>query len=257
MSRASEIRRVRDLVVAVRGGRSRALVIHGPPGIGKSWLCRRAATLAKGFTVVATRGVDSETDLGYCGLFDLLGPLLGPHLDRLPAARAGRLRGALRLDEVRAVDQFAVAVATMDLLAIAAEDAPVLVVVDDAPLVDSPSLEALQFAARRLDADRVGFLLAARDELAAPFINAGFESLAVGGSSGGEAARELSPDQRIGAAPLTDRAAWRRARGHDHALRLRLERARDLAQAGRAGEALLELDTILDRDGGTELGGAS
>ena len=69
----------------------------------------------------------------------------------------------------------------------AAEDAPVLVVVDDAPWVDAASLEALRFAARRLDADRVGFLFAARSELAAPLRRAGIESLTVGGLDAAEA----------------------------------------------------------------------
>ena len=69
-------------------------------------------------------------------------------MDRLLAARADALRGALRIADVGVVDPFAVAVATLDLLAIAAEDAPLLVVVDDAPWVDAASVEALRFAAR-------------------------------------------------------------------------------------------------------------
>jgi tetratricopeptide (TPR) repeat protein len=239
VSRQSEIRRVEDLVVAVRGGRSGSLVVVGPAGIGKSWLCRRASELAEGFTVVGTRGIESEAQLGYGGLFDVLSPLLDGRLDRLPAARGDALRGALRIAETQGADPFAVAVATLDLLAMTAEDAPVLVVVDDAPWVDAASLGALRFAARRLDADRVAFLFAARSELAAPLLDAGFESLTVEGldtaeavglvkefagaaveervarelaaASGGhplwlrEAARELSPRQRAGAAPLTDR----------------------------------------------------
>ena len=239
MSRAREIEQVEDLVVAVRGGQSRSLVIVGPAGIGKSWLCRRASESADGFTVVTTCGVGSESHLGYSGLFDLLSPLLPGRLNRLLAARADALRGALRVAEVGVVDPFAVAVASLDLLAVAAEDAPVLVVVDDAPWVDAASVEALRFAARRLDADRVGFLFAARTEFAAPFVDAGMDSLTVGGvdtveavrmvrefaaapveesvarelasASGGhplwlrEAARELTPEQRTGAAPLTDR----------------------------------------------------
>ena len=121
----------------------------------------------------------------------------------------------------------------------AAEDAPVLVVVDDAPWVDAASLEALRFAARRLDADRVGFLFAARERVGGAAARGGLESLTVGGldtaeavglvnefarspvaasvaralaeAGGGhplwlrEAARELSPEQMAGAAPLTDR----------------------------------------------------
>jgi hypothetical protein len=239
MSRQSEIRRLEDLLGAVRAGRSQSLVVVGPPGIGKSWVCRRASALAEGFTVVGTRGVESEAHLGYGGLFDVLSPLLAGRLDRLLVARADALRGALRIAHAAAVDPFAVAVASLDLLAMAAEDAPVLVVVDDAPRVDAASLESLRFAARRLDADRVGFLFAARSELAAPFTDAGMESLTVGGldlaeavalvnacagaqlpapvarslAAAGqghplwlrEAARELSPEQKAGTAPLTDR----------------------------------------------------
>ena len=226
-------------MAGVRAGRSHSLVVVGPAGIGKSWLCRRASESAMGFTVVATRGVETETHLGYGGLFDVLSPLLEGRLERLVAARAGALRGALRIAEAPVVDPFAVAVATLDLLAMAAEDAPVLVVVDDAPWVDAASVEALRFAARRLDADRVGFLFAARTESAAPFVDSGIESLTVGGldtgeavglvrefaasrvddsvarvlaAAGGghplwlrEAARELSPEQMTGAAPLTER----------------------------------------------------
>jgi DNA-binding CsgD family transcriptional regulator len=239
VSRQSEIRQLEDLVVAVRGGRSRSLVVVGPAGIGKSWLCRRASELAEGFTVVATRGIESEAQLGYGGLFDVLSPLLDGRLDRLPPVRGDALRGALRIAETQGADPFAVAVATLDLLAMAAEDAPVLVVVDDAPWVDAASLGALRFAARRLDADRVAFLFAARSELAPPLLDAGLDSLTVEGldtadamglinefagaaveepvarelaaASGGhplwlrEAARELSMQQRAGTAPLTDR----------------------------------------------------
>jgi len=76
LSRQSEIRRVEDLVAAVRGGQSCSLVVVGPAGIGKSWLCRRASELAEGFTRVRTRGVENEGCLGYSGLFDVLSPLL-------------------------------------------------------------------------------------------------------------------------------------------------------------------------------------
>ena len=127
-------------MAAVRGGRSSSLVIVGPAGIGKSWLCRRACALADGFTVVGTRGMASETHLDHGGLFDVLSPLLPGRLDRLLTARGDALRGALRITEPLVADPFAVAVATLDLLTMAAEDAPVLVVVDDAPWVDAASL---------------------------------------------------------------------------------------------------------------------
>src|SRR4051794_14678265 len=172
---------MQDLVSDVRAGRSRSLVVVGPAGIGKSWLCERACALAEGFTVAQTRGAESEAHLGYGGLFDVLTPLLDGRVDRLLPARAEALRGALRIAATPNVDPFAVAVACLDLLALAAEEAPVLVIVDDAPWVDSASLEAMCFAARRLDADRVGFLFAARGELAAPWLAGGFDSLTLAG----------------------------------------------------------------------------
>src|SRR3954447_8854573 len=137
MGRRSEIRRMQDLVADVRGGRSRALVLVGPAGIGKRWLCRQTCALATEFTVVQTRGRQSEAHLGYCGLFDVFSPLVDMHLDSLPTARRDALRGALRLAPPTLVDPFAVAVASLDLLGMAAEDAPLLVLVDDAPWVDA------------------------------------------------------------------------------------------------------------------------
>src|SRR6478752_950386 len=230
---------MQDLVTDVREGRSRCVVVVGPAGIGKSWLCRQAAALADGFTVVRTRGLESEAHFGHCGLFDVLSPLVEGHLERLLPARGEALRGALRMASTPVVDPFAVAVASLDLLAVAAEDAPVLVVVDDAPWVDAASLDALRFAARRLNADRVGFVFAARSEHAPAFLDAGMEPLSVGGldvseavilvnefagsevaapvalalAEAGrehplwlrEAARELSPAQRTGAVPLSKR----------------------------------------------------
>ena len=83
--------------MTVRGGRSRSLVVVGPAGIGKSWLCRQATALAEGFTVVQTRGVENEVHLGYGGLFDVLSPLLDGRVDRLLATRCDALRGALRI----------------------------------------------------------------------------------------------------------------------------------------------------------------
>jgi hypothetical protein len=239
VSRESEIRRIEALVAAVRGGQSRSLVVVGPPGIGKSWVCGEACRLADDFTVVGTRWVESEVHLGYSGLFDVLSPLLPGRVDRLLAPRSEALRGALKVAAAATVDPFAVAVATLDVLALTAEETPVLVVIDDAPWVDAASLGALRFAARRLEADRIGFLFAAREATAGSFAETGLDSLTVGGLSTAEAmalieefalprvqkavaralaevgsadplwlreaARELSPDERSGRAPLSER----------------------------------------------------
>jgi hypothetical protein len=97
VSRQSEIRRVEDLIARVGAGRSCSLVIAGPAGIGKSWLCRRASELAHGFAVVETRGIESEAHLGYSGLFDVLSPFLA---GRLPAQRAEWTADANRIRAV-------------------------------------------------------------------------------------------------------------------------------------------------------------
>ncbi len=204
-----------DLLACVRAGESRALILVGPPGIGKSWLCGQAVARADGFTVVRTRGLEREAHLGYCGLFDVLTPLLDGRLDQLAAARADALRGALRIAVTRAVDPFAVAVATLDLLALAAEDAPLLVVVDDAPWVDAESLEALRFAALRLHADRVGFLFAARSESAASFTDGGMDALAVGGLDTAEAVALID---EFAPAPSSRRRRTLAAAGRGHPL---------------------------------------
>ena len=208
--------------------------VVGPAGIGKSWLCRRACALAAEFTVVKTRGLESEAHLGYCGLFDVFSPLVDTHLDRLPSARRDALRGALRLAPASVVDPFAVAVASLDLLAMAAEDSPLLVVVDDAPWVDASSLDALRFAARRLQADRVGFVFAARSELAAPF--AGMDSLTVGGLNTAEAIGLVNEFARAPVADTVARSLAATGRGHPLWLR---EATRELSPQQTTGVAPL------------------
>ena len=191
MTRALELERIDGLARAAGGGRSGGLVLVGEPGTGKSWLCERAVERARGFRVVMTRGVRSESQLGYAGLFDVLSPLLQDGLDGLAPPRAQALRVALRLEGPAVVDPLAVAVACLDLLAAAAETQPLLVVVDDAHWVDDASLDALRFAGRRLDADRVGLLFAVRPEGATSFAHSGLEVLSIGGLPEAEAIHAL------------------------------------------------------------------
>ena len=84
-------------------------------------------------------------------------------LDRLPAPQARALRVAFGQEDGAAVEPFLVALATLSVLTDAAEDAPVLCVVDDAHWLDQASADALLFAPARLDADRVALVFAARD----------------------------------------------------------------------------------------------
>ena len=108
-------------------------------------------------------GIESEAELPYATLHQLLWPL-ADRIDRLADPQARALRGALGLADAREVDRFLVGVGTLTLLADAAEDQPLLALLDDAAWFDRASCDALAFAARRLHAESVVLLFAVRDE---------------------------------------------------------------------------------------------
>ncbi len=117
---------------------------------------------ADGFLVLRAHPLQAESELPFAGLSELLRPILSLR-DRLPDPQRQALDGALALGPASAGDRFAVAAATLSLLAAAAEHSPVLAVVDDAHWLDGPSRVALVFAARRLVSEGVLVLLAMRD----------------------------------------------------------------------------------------------
>jgi hypothetical protein len=162
-----------------REGRSGVLLVRGEPGIGKSALLDHTVQHAHGFTVVSARGVESEAELAFAGLADLTRPLLG-YLPGLPNVQAAALKGALALGPPVAGDRFTIAVATLTLLG-AAEQEPLLVVVDDAHWLDSPSAEVVGFVARRLQAEGIVLLLAMRDGEASAVDVAGLAELKMQG----------------------------------------------------------------------------
>jgi DNA-binding CsgD family transcriptional regulator len=152
-----------DRVLAqARQGRSGVLALVGEPGIGKTSLLEHAAAQADGMRVLRARGVQSEAEVPFAGLAELLRPAL-PALDRIPPPQASALAGALALEPATAQDRFAVGAATLSLLSAWAEESPLLVVVDDAHRLDAASAEALLFAARRLLADPIAIVLAVRE----------------------------------------------------------------------------------------------
>jgi DNA-binding CsgD family transcriptional regulator len=163
IGRAEEQARIRALLTGARSGRSGALVLSGEPGVGKSVLLDFAAEQGAGMRVLRATGVETEVDLAFAGLHQLLRPVL-PLVDRLPARQAEALLAALGLVPHGGHDRFLVAVATLSLLSEAAEDGPVLCLVEDAHWLDVPSAEAVAFAMRRLDAEGVVVLVATRDD---------------------------------------------------------------------------------------------
>jgi hypothetical protein len=112
--------------------------------------------------VLWTQGVESESPLALAALHRLLRPALS-HLDRLPAPQARALRGAFGEQDGTIVDRLVVFVATLSLLSEAAEEGPIIAVVDDAQWLDAASAEALLFLARRLLADQVALVFGARE----------------------------------------------------------------------------------------------
>ncbi|HST66347.1 MAG TPA: AAA family ATPase [Mycobacteriales bacterium] len=166
------------LVDGARHGRGGALVLRGEAGVGKSALLEDLLAGAAGVQVLRTQALESESPLAFAALHQLLRPLLRL-LDRIPAPQARALQVAFGQAEGPAVEPFLVALATLSMLTEAAEEAPVLGLVDDAHWLDAASADALLFAARRLHADPVAMVLAARD--GAPFVADGIPSLVLAG----------------------------------------------------------------------------
>jgi DNA-binding CsgD family transcriptional regulator len=157
-----------QLLDAVREGAGRALVVRGESGVGKTALLEYLVEHASGCRVARAAGVQSEMELAYAGVHQLLTPMLD-RLQDLPGPQGEALRTAFGMSPGPAPDRFLVGLATLSLLADAAEEHPLLCVVDDEQWLDHASAQVLGFVARRLVAESVGLVFAARipgDELA-------------------------------------------------------------------------------------------
>src|SRR5215469_12064345 len=162
VDRQRERQALDGLMGDLRSGRGRALVVRGEAGVGKSALLEYTAGAAADMRVVRAAGVESEMELAFAGLHQLCAPLLD-RLEGLPAPQRDALGTAFGLRGGGAPDRFLVGLAVLTLLSEAAEDRPLLCLVDDAQWLDRASAQVLAFAARRLLADPVGLLFAARD----------------------------------------------------------------------------------------------
>ena len=162
LGRARECGALDELLAAVRSGESRSLVLRGEPGIGKSALLEYLARSPSDLRVLRAVGVESEMELVYAGLHQLCGPLLDG-LSRLPRPQRQALEIVFGLNDGEAPDRLLVGLAVLSLLSDAGEELPLLCVIDDAQWLDSASALTLAFAARRLDADPVGIVFAARE----------------------------------------------------------------------------------------------
>ncbi|HEX9517148.1 MAG TPA: LuxR family transcriptional regulator [Streptosporangiaceae bacterium] len=162
LDRDSERTRIDDLLEVVRRGLSGVLVLRGCHGAGKTTLIDYAVEEASGFRISSIVGVESEINLQYGAVHELLIPFL-PLIDDLPVPQRQAIRVAFGLEAGPAQDRFLVGLACMTLLSRAAADRPVLCAVDDAQWIDAESALVLGFVARRLYADRVGMILTVGD----------------------------------------------------------------------------------------------
>jgi DNA-binding CsgD family transcriptional regulator/tetratricopeptide (TPR) repeat protein len=234
-----------DVVDAIAGlaagatvGQGGALTVVGEAGIGKTAVLQEGAELVLAdqpeARLLRLRGVEAEVELAWSGLAELLDGMLDG-VDRLAPARASAVRAALALEGTeQPVEPFAIALATRDLLVEAAEDAPIVVLVDDLQWVDLPTRRTLSYIARRLQFEKLAIvstrrsgadshtdtgpvvvLEAVSDDVADAILrDAGVSAANVRreliAASGGiplvlqEAANMLDPDQRSGRAELPD-----------------------------------------------------
>jgi DNA-binding CsgD family transcriptional regulator len=159
--RSSECAVLARLAAAVRAGESRALVLRGEAGVGKTALLDYLAMQASACRVARAAGVQSEMELAFAGLHQLCAPMLD-HLEHLPAPQRDALRTAFGLSSGPVPDRFLVALAVLGLLSDVAGERPLVCVIDDEQWLDRASAQALAFVARRLAAEPVGLVFAAR-----------------------------------------------------------------------------------------------
>src|SRR2546428_3337513 len=174
---------------AVRTGRSQVLVLRGEPGIGKTALLEYALEQAPDFGIVRAAGVESEMELPYAALHQLCLSILD-RLERLPPPQGDALATAFGLAGGGAPQRFLVGLATLSLLSDAAEERPLLCVIDGPPWLDRAWAQTLAFVARRLDAEWVALVIAVRETDDHEFN--GLPSLLVEGLSSSEARELLS-----------------------------------------------------------------
>ncbi len=250
VDRVSEMETLGRLLDAVRAGSSKVVVVRGEAGIGKTAILRETADRAarEGMSVARVAGVQAELDFEFAGLHQLLVPFLSG-LPTLPAPQRAALEAVFGVAARPAPDRFLVGLATLTLLADAAEAQPVLCVVDDAQWLDRVSLQMLAFVCRRLLAERAGVLFGLRTGEDAGQVLEGFPQLDVGrlAEDAGRELLQISAGAEM-AEPVA-RRALADAAGYPLAL---IELGRDLAEdsstplraretPGRPGERLQQL----------------
>jgi DNA-binding CsgD family transcriptional regulator len=162
IGRGAECEALDRLLARGKSGESGVLVLRGATGTGKTALLEHAADSVDGYRVARVVGVESEMELPFAGLHQLCGALLD-RLDRLPSPQRDALATAFGLSAGPAPDRFFIGLAVLNLLSDAADELPLLCLVDDAQWLDRSSAQVLAFVARRIQAEPVVLLFAVRE----------------------------------------------------------------------------------------------
>jgi len=179
LGRRAECVSLDRLLEAALAGRSTVLVLRGEAGVGKSALLSYLTNRAEDWHVASAAGVESEMQLAYSGLHQLCEPMLD-HLEQLPQPQRSSLATVFGLSGGPPPDRFLVALATLTLFAGVAERRPLVCVVDDAHWLDDASAQVLGFVARRLLAERIAIVCAARTGIGDTVLT-GLPELLIGG----------------------------------------------------------------------------
>ncbi len=228
--RHAECARLDQLIAEARLGHSAVLVLRGEPGIGKSALLDYAAERAQEYQVLRAIGVEWEMELPFAGLHQLCAGLLDGR-ERLPEPQSGAIATAFGLSSGPQPDRFLVGLAVLGLLSDAAEDHPVVCLVDDVQWLDRSSAQVLAFVARRLGAESVVLLFAERESARVEEL-AGLPALRIAGLPEASARELLASVMTV---PVDDRVRTRilaETRGNPLAL---LELPREFSVGGFAG----------------------
>ena len=214
--RETERAQLAALLDAARRGTAGSIVVQGEPGVGKSALLAEVTSTVADVRVLRTQGLESESPLAFAALHRLLRPVLDL-VDGLPAPQAHALRVAFG-QEAGSAEPFLVAVATLSMLTEAAEDQPLVCVVDDAHWLDAASADALLFATRRLDADPVAMVFAARTATTGPSPRKGCRPAAARAGPGLGAGAPRRTVRRSRCRPRSATGCWPRRGGNPLAL---------------------------------------
>jgi DNA-binding CsgD family transcriptional regulator/tetratricopeptide (TPR) repeat protein len=184
LDRRRECELLDRLIEQVRAGQSRALVVRGEAGVGKTALLEYLLARAPDCRVAQAAGVQAEKELAFAALHQVCAPMLD-RLGRLPRPQQDALRTAFGLSAGSPPDRFLVGLAVLCLLAEVARERPLVCVVDDAQWLDRASAQLVAFVARRLMAESVAIVLAVRESpsqgIAAVAELAGLPELSVAG----------------------------------------------------------------------------